>query len=233
MSRGASLLPLRVALRRWTPWAVAFLVGAAAAAMRPPGAAEDAARAEIILAGALVAMVGASGTASRDRREGSDVFWMQKPGAPWVRVLAAWTRSMVLAAGLTATAALVYWALDPVVDLRSAGTAAVVGTLFGLSAGAVVFGFSGLGVRLDVLPALVVIVYLGLLAAEAAAPFATPASALLEVVRFPFAELGQLDDGLQGGAAPTFGAWARIAGHAAGWLAVGFAGRAGRARLSS
>lgn len=233
MSRGAGLLPLRVALRRWTPWAVAFLVGAAGAAMRPPGAADDTARAEMILAGAAVALVAASGTGSRDQRTGSDMLWMQKPGAPWVRVLAAWTRAMVLATGLTGAAALVYWALDPVVDLRSAGTAAVVGTFFGLSAGAVVFGFSGLGVRLDVLPALAVIVYLGLLGAEAAAPFATPMSALLEVVRFPFAELGQVDDGLQGGPAPTPGTWFRIGGHAAGWLALGLAGRAGRTRLGS
>ena len=223
----ARLLPLRALVRARRGWLAALAgVAVAMAAGRDAPAGFDPFRAHVVLLGGGAALVAATGCASGDRRSGVLALWVQKPGRPGSRAMSRWTRAVIAAWAFHATATLAYVLTDPSVGSGPAARILAVGLLIDVLVAAVVFGFSGLGIRLDVLPALVVVLYLGMVGEDAVrAPELFPTwGPVLRAVRFPYRELGEIHAGLSGGPGAGLVDWGRILVYGAAWIGVGLAG---------
>jgi len=177
------------------------------------------------LTGIILGLTLAHGIVADDFRRGTILLWLQKP---------RWPAGLYLerAAGVTATV----WAAHALVLLLAIalthGSSGAVRTLIQLPAGmaldlatvAVVFGWSALGLRPELIPSLLVIGVLGALGSDAVLAPETMGrwAPFLAAQRFPFREAYRLSAWLDGsGPPPATTACLRLMLYPAIWIGLG------------
>ncbi len=221
----APVLPTAALMRRRLWWTVAAAAATIAVAWDRTDGPEVAVP-YLLLVGGAVTMLMTTGVVAGEQRSGVADLWLQKGRSPWRLALGGLGHALVASLMVYLVLAALYVVIDRRSSASDAASALVAGIPGIAVMACVVFAFSCWRVRLDIIPAIVMIFFIGLAGHDAEQ---NPGSAprwgwLLRIVRFPLAELQDLSEWGGGGALPPIDSWARIVTYGGAWLALGLIG---------